>query len=264
MRDLYAVQKPDGGNLPRTRVPEMKGTAAAPGKRCSPGHRFWVGGEGHPALYTFRPSCVTHCSATSASGLAPGQGEVDQYFRIHFDGFTVQQIRFVLPLLHGVDGSGSQHGMSADQGQTLDRTILADHRMQDHRTLDAGLPRQRRIIRLYAPDQQSLGYALGHADALRRSDLGHGYRGRTDDTADHAAHLAARNASRNASDYAARRHHRRRSFVFFDHLHFLRNLGRRAQFAVHDIGLNLLHDFDWRCSRGWWRWWWRGGNQEGH
>jgi len=53
MRDLYAVQKPDGGKFLRTRVPEMKGTAAAPGKRGSPGHRSWVGGEGHPALYTF-------------------------------------------------------------------------------------------------------------------------------------------------------------------------------------------------------------------
>ena len=141
---------------------------------------------------------------------------------------------------------------------------LADHRSQHHLPRDASLPRQGWVNRVNPANQKTGGNTLGNPDTLWGSDLGHGYGGGTDNPADHAAHLAARNSSRNASNDAARPHHRRRSFVFLNHLNFLGNLGGGAELPVHDIGLNLLHDLDrsscrrrrWR-RRGW-------GHQECH
>ena len=60
--------------------------------------------------------------------------------------------------------------------------------------------------------------------------------------ADHAAHRSARNSTRDAAHDARRRHGWRRSLIFLNHFYLLRNLGRRAQFAVHDIGLDLFDD----------------------
>ena len=112
---------------------------------------------------------------------------------------------------------------------------------------------------------KSLRNAQRNSHALRSRNLGHRHRRRTDDAADHAAHLSARDSSRNAAHYAARRHFRRRRFLFLNHLHFLRNLGRGAQLAVDQVALNLFHHSNrGRCRRGWrWRGW-RRGHQESH
>ena len=56
----------------------------------------------------------------------------------------------------------------------------------------------------------------------------------------------------------------RRSFVFLNHLNLLWNLGRRAERAIHDIGLNLLHDMHGSGCRRRRRRGWRRSHQEGH
>src|SRR5271166_2312813 len=123
MRDLYARRNSTAESLPwtRFRVPEMKGTAAAPRKRALPATVVGWEGEGHSELHfpTF---------ATPARSLASGQGEVDRYFRIYFDRFAVQQIWLIFPLLDGVERTLHQHRMPADQLQVFDGTILADLR----------------------------------------------------------------------------------------------------------------------------------------
>src|SRR5216684_6637735 len=255
MRNLYVRQKGDGRKLPftpRIGVPEMKGTAPRPFQGLSR-PPYWVGGGGLSLL------CRVYLS-----GLASGQGEVHHYFRIHFDRLAIQQIWLVSPLLHRIDGGWSQHGMPAHQGQTLDDTILADLCVQHHRSLNARLARQRRIDRFHVFHLQTIGDARRNPNTLWRRDFGHRYRRGTDNAADHTAHLAARNAAGNAADDAARRHCWRRSFLFLNHLNLLGNLGGRAQSAVHDIGLNLLHDFNRSSSRRWRRWRRRGGHQKAH
>src|SRR6476646_5382048 len=64
--------------------------------------------------------------------LTAGQGEVDRNLGFHFHWLAVQDVRFVLPLLHCFDGGRSQHRVATDQAQVLDRTILADFGLQQH------------------------------------------------------------------------------------------------------------------------------------
>src|SRR6267154_3186380 len=45
----------------------------------------------------------------SPEALASRQGKVNLYFSVHFDRFTVQQIRLVLPLLNSFDRRWSEH-----------------------------------------------------------------------------------------------------------------------------------------------------------
>jgi hypothetical protein len=47
-------------------------------------------------------------------GLASSQGKVNLHLRLNFDRFSIEQVRPVLPLFHGLDRSRSQHWMSAD------------------------------------------------------------------------------------------------------------------------------------------------------
>ena len=62
--------------------------------------------------------------------------------------------------------------MAADQMQVLDRPVLTDLRLQQHTTLDAGLPSQGGIVGRNFANQQPLSHALGHADALGLGDFG--------------------------------------------------------------------------------------------
>ena len=49
------------------------------------------------------------------------------------------------PLLYSLLRRGHEQGMATHQCQILNGTILADHRVEPHHALDAGLPRQRVI-----------------------------------------------------------------------------------------------------------------------
>src|SRR3974377_889233 len=63
------------------------------------------------------------------------------------------------------------------------------------------------------------------------------------------AQRSARNPTGNAAHDAGSSCNRRRRFVLLNHLDLLWNLGRGAQLAINDIGLDLVHNFD-RCG-GW-------------
>src|SRR5581483_3559352 len=71
--------------------------------------------------------------------LAASQGEVDRNLCFHFHRFTVQNVGPVTPLLHGFDSGRGKHGVSANEAQILDGTVLADLSLQQHTSLDAGL-----------------------------------------------------------------------------------------------------------------------------
>src|SRR5258708_27293986 len=82
-----------------------------------PGHRDsrWEGGGPCTPLPT-----TTTANRASPRSLAPGEGEVYLYLRVDFNRLSVQEIRPVLPLLHGFDCRRSQHRMPAYQLQILD------------------------------------------------------------------------------------------------------------------------------------------------
>src|SRR5258708_35224432 len=109
----------------------MKGTAAMPAKG-SPGHH--LSGKG-------RDVCQG-CSITRRT-LTSSQGEVNLYFGIHFHRLAIQKIRFILPLLYGIDGSRSQHWMPTDQCKVFDGAIFADNGVQHNGSLNTGLTCQR-------------------------------------------------------------------------------------------------------------------------
>src|SRR4029077_2920139 len=83
---------------------------------------------------------LTHTSTrkfskpTAQASLAASQREGHLHLRVHFDRFSVQQVRLVLPLLHRLDRGRSQHRVTANQLQVLDVARLADLRLQDHRS----------------------------------------------------------------------------------------------------------------------------------
>src|SRR5579864_6268440 len=176
-----------------------------------------------------------------ACDLTAGKREVHLDLRFHFHWLAIQQVGLVFPLLYGFNRRRSQHGMPADQAQVLNVSTLAYLCLQKNRSLDSRLARQRRIGRVHFANQQTLRYALRDTDALRSCDLWHSHRRRADNAADYATHLSARHAPGDATHDAAGRHHRRRSLVLFNHLHFLWNLGGGAKLTVNDIGLYLLH-----------------------
>src|SRR5579864_1096617 len=226
---------------------ENRGEATVPGSQSPsrpPRMMVWDGKAVHTS---------TKSSNRAAPSLTPGEGEVDLHLGFDLYWFTIEQVGLVLPLLDGFDRSRSQHGVPADQLQVLNAAILADLSLQDDRTLNARLTCQRRIIGADLADQKSGRYAGGNAHALRRGDLGHGDWRRAQNAANHATHRSSRDTARNAAHHARGSHGRWRSLVFLDHLNFFRNLGGGAQFAVDDVGLNLLDYVDRRCGRRWWR-----------
>src|SRR5262249_50717258 len=141
----------------------------------------------------------------------------------------------------------SQHRMTADQLKILNRAFFADLSLQHNLSLNAGLTRQGRIIRLYLLDQKSRRYTLRNANALWCRNFWNRACGVNNAPHD-ATQRTSGHSTRNAAHHAAR--HRRRRFLFLNNLDFLWNLGRRAQLAVDDVALNFDDLYDCR-----WRWW---------
>ena len=97
--------------------------------------RFYRGVE----LFTKAYLCVLCASVVNCpfsrrncedAVLAARQHEVDRDLRFHLDRLAIEQIWAIAPLPHCLDRGGDQHGMSADNGQVLNRAVLADDRAQ--------------------------------------------------------------------------------------------------------------------------------------
>src|SRR5216684_4222943 len=94
------------------RYQRSSGTAASTerfGKPLPATLFWWEGGGSKHTFLTAPDSCPLRGS------LAAGEGEVYLDLRLDLDRLAIQQIGFVLPLLHSFDRSGRQHGVSADQ-----------------------------------------------------------------------------------------------------------------------------------------------------
>lgn len=66
-------------------------------------------------------------------------------FRSNFDCFPIQQCRSVHPLNDGTLRGLNQYGIPADCAHLLHASVLPDHGIQSHRTLDALLPGCNRV-----------------------------------------------------------------------------------------------------------------------
>jgi len=134
-------------------------------------------------------------TARRSRGLTSRECEVYIDRGFHLDGVAVQKVRFILPLLHRVDGCGCKHWMAAYQRQTFNRPVLTNCRLKYNRTLDTRLPRQCGIFRRHLTDQQTLRDALGYSHSFRRSSLRHRHRDVTDDASEHTTDRSAGCAS---------------------------------------------------------------------
>src|SRR5215469_7243505 len=52
------------------------------------------------------------------------QNEVHSDLRLHLDGFSVEDVRFVAPLAHGAEGRRYQHGVSGDRPQIFNCAVF--------------------------------------------------------------------------------------------------------------------------------------------
>src|ERR1035438_9875653 len=77
--------------------------------KALPAHQD-LDGTGRPCTLLRK---ISNCAALGS--LTPGEGEVHLHLGLDLDRFSVQQVRLILPLLHGFDRGGSQHGVPADQ-----------------------------------------------------------------------------------------------------------------------------------------------------
>src|SRR5580704_231447 len=177
------------------------------------------------------------CPTTSTPDrlLVQRENHVDR--GVDFDRLVIEQRRPIAPLPHRIERGLYQQWMPGDDFELLHRAILADNRMQPHRTCDARLPSQRRIRGLDSIDDHSSLHLAALLDArLRRLRRWRSSAHAADDAANHAAHRTARHAARNAALYAGI--HVRR--VFLDNLNVLRNSLRLHKFAsVHQVYLWL-------------------------
>src|SRR5208283_6081562 len=103
-----------------------------------------------------------------ASGhlLTTSEREVDVNLRVNLHGIAVEVVRLVAPLLYSLDCCLGQHGMAAQDMKILHRAIFADHRLQDHRSLNAGLAGEWRILRSHFVNEKALGHTRRDADFL--------------------------------------------------------------------------------------------------
>src|SRR5579863_1475048 len=93
-----------------------------------------------------QPTLPNHYFRTATlRSLASSEREVHLHLRLNFHRLSVKQVGLVLPLLHGLDRSRSQHRVPADQLQVDDIAVLADLSLQKNRALNTRLACQRRI-----------------------------------------------------------------------------------------------------------------------
>src|SRR5579864_6268418 len=166
------------------------------------------------------------CNACRATLLTTLQVKVHRNGGIHRYRLSVQHIRLVLPLPHGVERRLHQHGVSAHYFEVFNVSSFADERVQYHLSLNARGLGQRRIERLHLADQIALGDALRDANTARRGHLGDIRR--SDDAAQNAAQRSSGYTTLDTADDARGRWRR---LFFFDYFYFLWDLGGGAQLA---------------------------------
>ena len=77
--------------------------------------------------------------------LVRGQREIHRDLGFHLDRLIVQNVRLVAPLAHRVNRRTCKHRMTGQNSEFLNRSLLADHRLQQHGSLNSRTSCQRRI-----------------------------------------------------------------------------------------------------------------------
>ena len=84
--------------------------------------------------------------------------ELDFNRCFHFHWFAVQDVRFVLPLFHGIHRSLDENWMPLYPMKVFDDSTLTYGRLRKHVTLNVGNPGHLGISRRYIVDLEALGY----------------------------------------------------------------------------------------------------------
>src|ERR1700739_2837386 len=85
--------------------------------------------------------------------------ELDFNRCFHFHRFAVQDVRFVLPLFHGIHRSLDENWMPLDGPKVFDDSALTYRRLQEHITLNVSNTGHLRIRWLYIVDLKTIGHA---------------------------------------------------------------------------------------------------------
>ena len=84
------------------------------------------------------------------------QSEIHRNRRDHVDRLTVQQGRFIAPLLHRFNHRRDQQRISGDDPQTIDSPGLSNSCFHQHRPFNLSDNSESGIYRLDLPDEQGL------------------------------------------------------------------------------------------------------------
>lgn len=85
--------------------------------------------------------------------------ELDLNRCFHFHRFAVQDVRFILPLFHGIHRSLDENWMPLDGTKVFDDSTLTYGRLQEHVTLNMRNPGHLWIGRLYIVDFKTISDA---------------------------------------------------------------------------------------------------------
>ena len=83
--------------------------------------------------------------------------ELDLNRCFHFHRFAVQDVRFVLPLFHGIHRSLDENWMPLDGTKVFDDSTLTYGRLQKHVALNVGYPGHLRVGGSYIVDFETIG-----------------------------------------------------------------------------------------------------------
>jgi len=94
--------------------------------------------------------------------------EVDRNLRLDFDGFAIEVVRLVSPLVDSFQRGARENGVSTEHFQIGDVALFVDGCFDLHCALGTNRERGWGIFWLHPLDQQSLGHALGNSYCCQR------------------------------------------------------------------------------------------------
>src|SRR5579884_649936 len=160
--------------------------------------------------HRLREVCVL-CIINSLTG---GQGKVDDDARVHFDRFSVYEVRLVTPLLYRIDSSLNQYWQTAFNAHVLHGAICANDGHQHYDAFNPSSTSLWRILGRDVVDEVRFSYPGGDTHSLhgrlgRFREDGRA-RGVVQHFVEHTHAKPSDRSTRDTSYHSARCGHRRR------------------------------------------------------